>query len=168
MIRIIKKAILFVDFPQLVNGVIRYDFYELFKNLWNEFDEIKVFAKIPREPKDEKDVWGLLRVATKAGGYPTLYPSDVDGIISIEILKSLERDEIEKIAILSGDNGYNPALRIVKRSGKKIKVIIPPHMNSYLLKSVANETALITEYTKEYIPKASQNTNPVDLIGCIS
>lgn len=168
MIKLIKRAILFVDFPQLVNGTVKYDFYELFNNLWNEFDEIRTFTKIPREPRDEKDVWGVIRVATMAGGLPTLYPSDVDGIITVDILRTLEREDVKKIAILSGDNGYNPVLRMTKRVGKKIKVILPSNSNSYLLRSVADELATIDEYATEYIPGTSQNSNPVDLIGCSS
>lgn len=150
-----KKSVLFIDFPQIANGAVRYNFYELFRNFGQEFDEIKTFAKIPREPKEEKDTWGIIRVATNAGAFPTLYPSDVDPFLVEDIRRTLERKDIKEIAILSGDNGYYAVLRTAKRAGMKIKVILPTGNNSYLLRSVADEIVTIEDYAREYIPETS-------------
>jgi hypothetical protein len=43
--RATKKSVLFVDLPFLANG-IRFDLYDLLKNLRNEFHEIRTYAFI--------------------------------------------------------------------------------------------------------------------------
>jgi len=156
-----KKKIIFIDLPQLAHG-IRFDFYEIFVNLGREFDELRIYARIPREPEaGGKDTWGLIRVAVNSGGFVTLYPSDVDGFIVEDIRKTLERKEVGEIAILAGDSGYYEVLRVAKRAGLKVKVILPPESNSYLLRSLADEIKTIADYAKEYAPETPETKSNV-------
>ena len=151
------KSILFVDFPQLARGGVRYEFYELFRKLRLEFDEIRVFARIPKDASNEKDVWGLIRVATNAGAFPTLYPCGVDGFIVEEIRRCLERGDVGEIALLSGDGGFSEVLRTAKRRGVRVKVLLPSD-GSHLLKDVADEVVPLESYSPVHLNRAARNS----------
>lgn len=145
--------ILFVDFPNIVNGGYeKPNFYELFQNLRAEFDEVRTYAYIPQESMDEK--WGLLRVLVNAGALPVLCPSgDVDPIIVDEIWRVIEeKKNICEIGLLSADNGFFRVLESAKRRGVKVKVILPSS-SSKLLNSVADEVAGIKEYARAFVPQ---------------
>ena len=142
--------LLFVDFPWLMNQEKRYHLYHLFYKLAQEFDEIVCFAQLPKfkRPEDETAIWGSIRIAAVCGAFPTLYPSDVDPFVVTSMYRSLARKEITMIGILSGDQGYYEAIKDLKRSGKKIKIIVNDVCNYYLLRSVADEVAILDEYAE--------------------
>lgn len=142
--------LLLVDFPWLINQEKRYHLYQLFYKLSEEFDEIACFAQIPKykRPEDEINIWGAIRIAAACGAFPTLYPSDVDPFLVTSMYRSHARKEVTLIGILSGDQGYYEAIKDLKRSGKKIKLIVNDACNYYLLRSLADEVSTLDEYAE--------------------
>ena len=146
-----SKKVVFVDAPQILNGHSRPDFNELARNLRGEFDEVRAYAKFPEKFNGDTELPKTLHALAKAGFLPMMAPADVDPIITAEIFKVInERNDIEEIAILSGDNGYFLALEAAKKAGIKTKVIIPNGNNSKLLTSIADEVARVEDYSGEY------------------
>lgn len=148
-----SAKVLFIDVPQILNGHSRLDFNELGRNLRSEFNEVRAYARFPEKFNGDtpEELPKMLHALAKAGFLPMMAPADVDPIITAEILKVInERNDIEEIAILSGDNGYFLALEAAKKAGIKTKVIIPNGNSSRLLTSIADEVARVEEYTVEY------------------
>lgn len=142
--------LLLVDFPWLINQEKRYHLYQLFYKLSEEFDEIACFAQMPKykRPEDEINIWGAVRIASSCGAFPTLYPSDVDPFLVTAMYRTHARKEVTLIGILSGDQGYYEAIKDLKRSGKKIKLILNDTSNYYLLRSLADEVSTLDEYAE--------------------
>ncbi len=142
------EKVVFVDLPQLMNGGKKPNFYTLFENLREEFDEVKTYST-----PSKGESLNALGVAASAGAFPIICPGDPDPIIVEEIRRLLDkRRGINEIAILSGDTGYFEVLETVKREGIKTKVILPYDNGSRLLKTIADEIASVEEYAPEYNP----------------
>jgi uncharacterized LabA/DUF88 family protein len=153
-----KKSIVFVDLPQLINSPAKTDFYELFQKLRMEFDEVKTFAKAPDE---NNAVIGILRVAANAGALPILTPGDPDPIIVEEIRRTMDRKDVGKIALVSGDNCFFATLETAKKRGIQIKVFLPFDNKSRLLMAVADEVVPIENYTSVRFEK--ERMLPIDI-----
>jgi hypothetical protein len=141
-----RKKILFVDLPQIMNGV-RPDYVELFKNLSEEFDEIRAFANL------KENSMKILIAIANTGILPIGCPCDPDPIIVNEILCTVARNpDIEMVGLLSGDNGYFTVLKNIRQQGIKTKVILPYNNESRLLSSVVDEVVTIDHYARVYKP----------------
>jgi len=148
-----SKKMVFIDVPQILNGHSRLDFNELARSLRSDFDEVRAYARFPERFNGDtpEELPKILHALAKAGFLPMMCPADVDPIIDAEIHKVInERNDIEEIALLSGDNGYFLALEAAKKAGIKTKVIIPNGNSSKLLTSIADEVVGVEEYSAEY------------------
>jgi len=141
-----KKSILFVDFFYLYKRQI--NFRDLFSKIELDYDDVRIFSKIPFDNISESsvDIWRAIRSAVKSGLFVTLFPADADPIITVEIMKSIGRKDVEKITLLSADQGFYEPLRIARRFGKDVTVILSNEFNCWLLRRIANRTINLEDY----------------------
>lgn len=144
-----RKSVLIVDFYYIYKKHI--DFNNLFERLELEFDELKIFARIPDEHSYgyDNDIWGAVKAAVKSGVFITLYPGNADPMLTVEILNCVKRDDVKKITVISANQGLYEALRIARRSKKEVNVILSNESNCWLLRRIANLQVNLEDYLND-------------------
>lgn len=143
--------------PQLISKIVAN---------WGEVIGIRAYAnyRLQSEPNIKAlrlagmEMIHSMNWSSQENGNGEKKTSTVDEQINVDITETvLARRDIKRLALVSGDGGYLPALNICRKRRIEIIVIAVPQCTNSLLINLADE----------FIPLFPEDSKRIDLVGAI-